>query len=167
MLQNVGVAKSKSATLSAKQQAFVDQYLIDRNATRAYLEVYKGKVTSAGASGARLLKDARIAAEVARRVAVVSEKAGVTVAYVIENLTEVVERCMERAPVMVRNPVGPGMEQKRDDDGNHVWEFDSRGATGALKLLAQHLGMLKDAKADALLSVADALRSARERASRR
>ena len=161
------MAASVERPLSAKQQAFVDQYVIDRNASRAYLAVYGGKPKSAGASGARLLKDVRIATEVAQRVAVASEKSTITVAYVLENLTEVVERCMERAPVMVRAEDGKGMEQKVDEDGNRVWQFDSRGATAALTLLAKHLGMLKDPKADALNGIADALRAARERAARR
>lgn len=158
----------KPRPLSAKQQAFADQYLIDRNATRAYLEVYGGKVASAGASGARLLKDARVATYVNAKVEQVSAKAGVTQQYVLENLTDVIERCMQRAPVMVRDPLHSGeWVQAQDEEGKDVWQFDARGATSALKILAQHLGMLKDPKADAIADIAEAIRAGRERASRR
>lgn len=153
--------------MSVRHQAFADKVLTGLSATQAYAEVYGCTTRAAGANGAKLLKNAKVAAYLSTKTAIASEKAGVTVAYVLENLTEVVERCMERAPVMVRAEDGKGMEQKVDEDGNHVWEFDSRGAIGSLKILAQHLGMLKDAKADALTDIAEALRAGRERARQR
>lgn len=167
MLHFADMTAASSKPLSPRHQAFADKVLTGSSATQAYADVYGCTIKAAGANGAKLLKNARIAAYLSTKTAIASERAGVSVAYVLENLSEVVERCMQRAPVMVRAADGKGMEQAVDDEGRHVWTFDSRGATGALKLLAQHLGMLKDAKADALVSIAEALRSARERASRR
>jgi phage terminase small subunit len=153
MLQVAGMTPRAPKPLSVRHQAFADKILSGASATQAYADVYGCTTKAAGANGAKLLKNAGIAAYLSEKSAIASEKAGVTVSYVIENLAEVVERCMERAPVMVRAADGKGWEQKQDDEGRDVWQFDSRGATGALKILAQHLGML-----------ADSIRAARERA---
>jgi phage terminase small subunit len=129
--------------VTAKQARFVDEYIIDLNATRAYKKVYGVKRESvAAANAARLLRNAKVAAAVKGALAARSERTQVTQDYVLNNLVEIVERCMERAPVMVRED--RHMVQKVDDDGNDVWQFDSRGATSALTLMARHLGMFVD-----------------------
>lgn len=54
--------------LTANQRLFVSEYLIDRNATRAYLAAYPTIKTSetAGVNGNRLLKNAKIQAAIDR-----------------------------------------------------------------------------------------------------
>ena len=58
-------------------------------------------------------------------------KAAIDVAWIIEKLVQVVERCMEIEVIVDKsgNPTG-------------MFRFDAQGATGALKLLAKHFGML-------------------------
>jgi phage terminase small subunit len=84
--------------------------------------------------------------EVARAVAEAQgdrvERTEVTQDYVLENLTETVERCMQRAPVMVRR--GRNVVQLQDADGRNVWQFDARGAVQALNLLGKHLAMFSE-----------------------
>ena len=127
--------------LSAKHQRFVDLYLVSLNATEAYKGAYGAADKVAGANGARLLKDARISAAIAARQQDRAERTEVDQDYVVRNLTEVVERCMERAPVMVRDPLdGRKWVQKQDDEGRNVWQFDATGAVKALTLLAKHTG---------------------------
>jgi len=127
-------------SLTAKQQRFIEEYLVDLNATRAYMAAFGSKnERAAAASAAKLLRKANISAEIARRQAERSQRVQVTQDYVLTNLTEVVERCMQRAPVMVRK--GRHMVQLVDEEGRDVWQFDARGAVGALNLLGQHLAM--------------------------
>lgn len=124
--------------LNPKQQRFVDEYLIDLNATQAAIRAgYSAK--TAAETGYENLRKPQIAAAVAARQAKASARAESSREYVLANLTEVVERCMERAPVMVRED--RKMVQATDDDGNHIWQFDARGAIGALGLLGKHHGM--------------------------
>jgi phage terminase small subunit len=126
------------AGLTPKQQRFVDEYLIDLNATQAAIRAgYTAR--NADVTGPRLLGNVGVAAAIARGQQKGAAKAEGGREYVLANLTEVVERCMERAPVMVRE--GRKVVQKTDDDGNHVWQFDARGAIGALGLLGKHHGM--------------------------
>lgn len=84
----------------------------------------------------------KITARIAELSAPALKKAEVTVEYIVENLVEIVERCMQRAPVMVRQ--GRRMVQLQDEEGRDVWDFDSKGANAALNTLAKYKGMLTD-----------------------
>lgn len=124
--------------LTPRQEAFVAEYLLDLNATQAAIRAgYSAK--TAGEQAARLLANARISDAIAAAKAKRAERVEVTADYVLRNLTEVVERCLQRAPVFVK--VGGEVVQETDDEGRHVWKFDAKGANGALNLLGQHLGL--------------------------
>jgi phage terminase small subunit len=126
--------------LTPKQQRFVEEYLVDLNATAAarragYSERNADKI------GPELLGKTRVASAIAARQATRSTRVNVKQDYVLTNLTEVVERCMQRAPVMVRH--GKEWIQATDEDGRDVWRFDAKGAVSALNLLGSHLGLWK------------------------
>lgn len=127
--------------MNARHRRFVDEYLIDLNGTRA--------VTAAGfttkypqARASKLLQVQAIKDAIAAAMAERSKRTRVDQDYVLRNLTEVVERTMQRAPVMVRQ--GKEMVQATDEEGNNVWQFDARGAVASLNLLGKHLGMFTE-----------------------
>lgn len=76
--------------MTPKQLRFVEEYLVDLNATQAAIRVGYSEKT-ARQQGARLLTNADIAAEVFRRQQKVSEKAEVTAAWVLERLKKEAE----------------------------------------------------------------------------
>lgn len=127
--------------LTPKQQAFVDEYLIDLNATQAALRAGYSEDT-AGAIGRENLQKPTVKAAITAALAVRAQKTKLSAEYVITSLLEVAERCMERAPVMVRR--GREMVQMVDEEGRHVWLFDSRGANRALELLGKNLKLFTD-----------------------
>jgi hypothetical protein len=47
--------------------------------------------------------------------------------------------------------------QKKDDDDNNVWEFDSAGANKAFELLGRHIGLFEkdnsQAKANIVVNI--------------
>jgi hypothetical protein len=47
---------------------------------------------------------------------------------------------------MVFNPIDKCMEQKTDESGQGVWEFDSNGANKALELMGKHVAMFTEKK---------------------
>lgn len=151
--------------MTPKQQRFVDEYLIDLNATQAAIRAgYSPK--TAIAAGSRLLTYDEVKAGVVAGQAARAERIGISQDYVLENLTEVVERCMQRAPVMVRE--GKYMVQLQDEDGKDVWQFDSRGVLGALNLVGKHLKMFTDKIEHSVDgSLAELMRAAEERIARR
>lgn len=127
-------------SLSPKQARFVEEYLVDLNATQAAIRAgYSAR--TAKAIGAENLTKPDVAAAITAARTARAQRVELTQDYVVDTLTEVVERCMERAPVMVR--AGREFVQLVDDEGRDVWRFDAKGANGALKLLGEHLGMYK------------------------
>ena len=73
--------------LTPKQARFVDEYLVDLNATQAAIRAgYSAK--TAAAIGSENLKKPEIAAAIAERQAKVAEKAGVTVERIVAELAK-------------------------------------------------------------------------------
>src|SRR5258708_13953065 len=130
--------------MTPKQQRFVDEYLIDTNATKAYQKAYGGSEKAARVHGARLVANGSIAPIIQAAKDKRAKRTGVTQDYVIGNLTEVVERCMQRAPVMEFDKETKSYIQSQDGDGNDIWTFDPRYTVSPLTLLGKHLGMFGD-----------------------
>lgn len=132
MRLEIGVNK-----LTPKQQRFVEEYLVDANATQAAVRAGYSERT-ARQMGAENLSKPVVAAAIEDAQKKRSGRVEVTQDYVLQALTEVVERCLQRAPVMVRK--GREIVQLTDAEGRHVWSFDARGVIGAAALLAKHTG---------------------------
>lgn len=124
--------------LTDKQTAFVREYLVDLNATQAAIRAGYSERT-AYSVGQRLLKKVEIQRAVAAAQAKRARRVEVTQDYVLSNLVEVVERTMQRAPVLDRKG-----EQVTDEEGRAVWTFDAKNANRALELLGKHLGIFTD-----------------------
>jgi phage terminase small subunit len=131
--------------MTPKQERFVQEYLIDDNATQAALRAgYKSgdigrQLTKT--HGKKIYPEVLAAIESAhkQRSEQLKEKGEVTTEYVVANLREVVERCLQRAPVL--NTKG---KQVQDEDGNNLWEFNASGANKALESLGKYLGMFTE-----------------------
>lgn len=82
--------------LSAKQQRFVDEYLIDLNATQAYIRAgYKATPASANTAAPRLLADVRVQAQVKAAMEKRNERLQITQDYVLTKIQDVVEKCSQ------------------------------------------------------------------------
>lgn len=127
--------------MTPKQQAFVREYLVDLNATQAAIRAgYSSK--TAGQQGERLLKNVEIANSVQEAMDERSQRTEITADYVLAGIQEIAERCLQRAPVMVGR--GEDRSQLIDDEGRHVWTFDSTGANKAFENLGKHLKLFTD-----------------------
>lgn len=121
--------------LSQKQERFVDEYLIDLNATQAAIRAGYSK-NNADKVGSRLVGNSRVsktiqAAKIKRAI-----RTGLMADYVLQGLMEVATRCMEGRPVL--NMSG---KQVYDENNARLWKIDSAGANKALELLGKHLGL--------------------------
>ncbi|WP_303995948.1 terminase small subunit [Desulfovibrio piger] len=124
--------------LTDKQAAFVREYLVDLNATQAAIRAGYSERT-ASRIGPQLLGKTCVREAIEKAQAKRARRVEVTQDYVLSNLVEVVERTMQRAPVLDRKG-----EQVTDEEGRAVWTFDAKGANRALELLGKHLGIFTD-----------------------
>lgn len=123
--------------MTEKQRRFVEEYLIDLNVTQAAIRAgYSPK--SAAQIGLKLVNKSSVQKAIEDAKLKRSKRVGINQDYVLSNLMEIVERCMQRAPVC--NMKG---EQVQDEQGRYVWQFNGRDANKALDLLGKHLGMFQ------------------------
>lgn len=90
------------AKLTEKQKLFVDEYLIDLNATRAYKAVYPNvkKDSSAAVCAAKLLRNAKVKDYIDEQLEKVSSGKIADVQEVMEYLTKVMRREMKESVVV-------------------------------------------------------------------
>lgn len=105
--------------LTDKQVRFIDEYMIDMNASAAYLRAgYECNEATARANASRLLTNANILAEIDNRQKKVQEKAGLSVEWLINEFIENHKMAKQLGEVANSNK--------------------------SLELLGKHLGMFKD-----------------------
>ncbi len=118
--------------LTLKQKRFVDEYLLDLNATQAAVRAgYSAK--NADKIGPRLVGRSRVAEAIAKAMQARSERIELDQDWVIEQLRKNVERAMQVIEVL-------------DSNGNATGVFQYQGsvANRALELIGKHLGMFRD-----------------------
>ena len=145
--------------LTDKQQRFVDEYLVDLNATQAAIRAgYSAK--TANEQGARLLANVSVQNAIRERQEVLKMKTEITQEWVVERYRRIVEGCDKRLFFNDDGSVKPpsqwsaemglavaGFEvQELGDEGLavSVSKLRFQDAKAALDSLARHLGMFKD-----------------------
>jgi phage terminase small subunit len=120
------------APLTPKQKRFVEEYLIDLNATQAAIRAGFSS-RNADKIGSQLLGKTRVRAEIDAQLSARSVRTQITQDYVLQRLRENVERSMQAEPVF-------------DKLGKPTGEYVYQGAVanGALSLLGKHLAMFTE-----------------------
>lgn len=115
--------------LTGKQRAFVREYVIDHNGTRAALAAGYAQ-SGAHVQANRLLNKANVQAEIAKAEAKHAEECGLSAKFVLDGLMRNFERAMQEVEVT-------------DREGNGLGEFKYEGsvANKALELMGKHLGL--------------------------
>ncbi len=133
------------ANLTPKQQRFVEEYLIDLNATQAYIRAgYAVKSEDvAAATASKLLRNAKVQKAIQEAQNKLSERTEITQDYVLTNIKKVIERCMQQEAVLARDG-SPLLIEGPEGDLVPLFEFKETGALKGLELLGKHLGMFKE-----------------------
>jgi phage terminase small subunit len=118
--------------LTDKQARFVEEYLVDLNATQAAVRAGYSE-DSAASIGHENLRKPEIAQAISAAKLARGERAQVSAEWVLKRLVENVERAMQTQPV-------------RDNEGSPTGEYRYEGnvANRALELVGKHLGMFTD-----------------------
>lgn len=120
--------------ISFKHKRFCEEYCVDGNGTQAYIRSgYNVDADSARRASSKLLKRNDIQSYIAQIQAELSEKTGISQAWVLNNLKSISDRCMQ-------------VEIITDKEGKPTGEFkfDPMGATKANELIGKNIGMFKD-----------------------
>ena len=147
----------KGEKLTLKQQKFVAEYLKTGNATEAVRQAgYQCKSDkSARMQGSRLLTNDNVRGAIKEAKAKVMDEAIVDAAFVLNGLKQVALAGMVKVAKKDFNG-----KQDVDSEGNPAWRMiDAPSATGALKTLAQCIGLGKDKdeKDQAITTLAETL----------
>ena len=130
------------ANLTPKQQRFVEEYLIDLNATQAAIRAGYSEKTAAAIGAENLIKP-NIAKAIQEAKNKLSERTEITQDYVLTNIKRVIERCMQQEAVQARDG-SPLLVEGPEGDLACLFEFKETGALKGLELLGRHLGLFVD-----------------------
>ncbi len=151
--------------LTVRQERFVEEYLIDLNATQAAVRAgYSAK--TAHSCGPRLLANAGVAAAISAAKQERAEATKIDAEYVLRKLHLVVERCLQEVKPALHSKTRQPM---KDKDGNALFTFNAAGANQALALLGKHTAVaaFEDRfKHDHEMSVVAILQEGRRRVNR-
>ncbi len=128
--------------LTAKQERFVEEYLIDLNATQAAIKAGYSEKTARSVGSENLTKPDVAAAIVAAQKNR-SERTEITQDYVLTSIVETLERCRQVRPV-VHADGSPAMVETEDGELAPAFKFDAANALKAAALLGKHLSMFTD-----------------------
>lgn len=118
--------------LTARERAFVREYLVDLNGTKAAIRAHYSE-KSAASQASRLLRKPEVRAY---RDALLQEQfdaIGVTRHSIAVEVWKIFERCTQQTPVKIWD------SEKHDYVFCGLWEFDVKGALKALDMLRQML----------------------------
>ena len=124
-----------TAKLTAKQARFVEEHLIDLNATQAAIRAgYSAKTAKQQAS--RMLTNVDVVAAVAEAKRERSQTTKIDAEWVLRQAVELHRRCMQEIKP-ARNP--KTRQQMKDEDGNLLFTFNAAAANRALELIGKHV----------------------------
>jgi len=129
--------------LSDLHQAFVDEYVISRNATKAYQKIYGCSYESANANASPLMKIPKIQAAIIEAMEASSKRCRIDQDWVLTRLIETTERCMQNAPVLDKKGDRVRIETPDGEDAV-AYTFQAMGALKGIELAGKNLGMFKD-----------------------
>lgn len=138
-----GVKSTNSRGLTDKQKRFIEEYLIDLNATQAAIRAGYSK-NRASELGYQLLQKTTVQQAIQDAQNKRSERVQVTQDDVLRDLIELRDMCMGRKSIIVTDTIKNNQEGTITAVDNPVYAFEPAGANKALELIGKHLGMFKD-----------------------
>ena len=149
--------------LTARQERFCEEFLLDLNATQAAIRAgYSAK--TAHSCGPRLLANAGVAAAIALAKQARAEATKIDAEWVLKQAVELHRRCMQEIKPALHSK---SRRQLKDDSGNLLFTFNAAAANRALELVGKHvdIGAFKDRlEISGGISLVERLQRGRDRA---
>lgn len=122
----------KSDALTPKQERFVEEYLIDLNATQAAIRAGYAP-GSAEVQGSRLLTYAKVIEAISANKEKRAERTNITADRVLNGISRLIDRCEQAEPVLDKEGLPTG-----------EYTFKANEALRGYDLLGRHLGLWND-----------------------
>lgn len=120
--------------MTPKQEAFVREYLIDLDASKAVTRAgYHASGQRAAELGYQLLQKTPVKLAIQAAMDERARRTEITADYVLTKIRDTVERCSQAEPVLDQNGEPTG-----------VYKFDSAGTLKGCELLGKHLKLFTD-----------------------
>ena len=136
------MAKDEEKTLSDKQQKFIEEYLIDLNATKAAIRAGYSEKTAQQIGSENLSKPV-IAESIQKAFEDRSRRTEVTQDYVLTTIQDTIERCTQAEPVKYKNGEQV-MTETPDGDVVPAYTFNANGVLKGCELLGKHLKLFTE-----------------------
>ena len=121
--------------LTATQERFVSEYLLDLNATAACKRAgYSAR--TAHSCGPRLLANAVVAAAIASAKIARAEVTNINAEWVLRQAVTLFQRCMQEGKPALHPKT---RRQMTDDDGHKLFSFNAAAANRSLELIGKHV----------------------------
>lgn len=121
--------------LNLSQQLFVEEYINCLNGTQAYMKIFGCKYDTARTNASILLAKPNVQAYKEKLLAERRQTMVIERDFIIKNAMDVFMKCSAKKPVLEWN-----LEEKCLVPTGQ-WQFDSKGALGALDLIAKVSGL--------------------------
>lgn len=123
--------------ITPQQKKFVQEYLKTGNATEAAISAgYSAK--SAASRASKLLETPAVQEYRRQLEKKLFDEMGISKAWIGRRLAEIVDRCMQKTPVLEWN------HATRQKEPTGTWEFDANGAIRALAELLRHMDFAEE-----------------------
>lgn len=128
--------------LTAKQEQFVKEYLIDLNATQAAIRAGYSEDTARVIGPENLSKPA-VQAAIQQAMEERSKRTGITSDYVLNTIVDTLERCKQARPVLDRKGK-PVMVETPGGELAPAYTFEASAVLKGCELLGKHLKLFTD-----------------------
>jgi len=133
-----------SKPLTPQQSRFVDEYLIDLNATQAYYRAgYKAKGRAAENNASRMLGHAGVQLAIQERMTARSARTQIDHDFVLHGIVKNIKRCEQAEPVTDREGA-PIFVTTDEGDLAPAYKYDATNALKGYELVGKHLKMWTD-----------------------
>lgn len=123
--------------LSAKQEIFCREYLVDLNATQAAIRAGYSEKTAVK-QGSRLLTNADISVRVKELQEERMQQLGLDAYWVLKRLKDISDRALQAVPVTEWDHLNKEYRETGE------YQFDGASANRATELIGKHIGMFTD-----------------------
>lgn len=128
--------------MTPKQQRFVEEYLIDLNATQAAIRAGYSESTASEIGYENLTKP-QIAEAIQAAMDERSTRTEITADYVLQSIVSTMERCKQAEPVFDRKG-DPVMTDTPDGGMARAYTFNPMGVLKGAELLGKHLKLFTE-----------------------